>query len=136
MPKPVREDRWSKTWIRDELDDLGGAESYIWRCCIRDPIGTAMAECIKDPDKHFYIDFSYGDSLPAPQMTRRKMDDLFKPIQLPDDEESMEFIALEQELSDDIWHFYTDETEGFEYFRLQVAAATLEEVVEITLDDG
>ena len=57
-----------------------------------------MAECVNDPDKHFYIDFSYGDPLPPPQMTRRKMDDLFKPIQLSDDEKSREIIALEQEL--------------------------------------
>lgn len=135
MPKPVQEDQWSKTWIRDELDDLGGAESYIWRCCVRDPIGIAMADCINDPAKEFYIDFSYGDSLPGPQMTRREMEDLFKPINLPDDEDSRDFFSLVEELSEDIWHFYTNETEGFKYFRFRAVAAPVGELFEI-LDEG
>jgi hypothetical protein len=137
MPKPVREDRWSKTWVRDELDDPEGPDSYIWRRCIRDPIGLAMAESIKDPEKQFYIDFSYGDIDLAPRMTRRRMEDLFRPIRLPDDEDSEEFNSLEQELSEEIYSFYTEETEGSYYFRFQAAAATLSDLSSIEeLSDG
>lgn len=134
MPKPVREDQWSKTWVRDELDDLGGFDSYIWRRCIRDPIGIAMADCIIDPGKEFYIDLSYGDSLPGPQMTRRSMDDLFRPIPLPDDENSRDFFVLEEELSENIWDFYANETEGFKYFKFRAVAAPLLELSEILED--
>lgn len=135
MPEPAQEDQWSKTWIRDELDDLGGPESFIWRRCIRDQIGLAMARCINDSDRDFYIDFSYGDSLSWSQMTRRNMFDLFKPIRLPESEESMEFLRLEAELSETIWDFYAEETEGFKYFKFQAAAVTTDELMEI-LDPG
>jgi hypothetical protein len=127
MPKPVREDSWSKTWVRDELDDPEGSDSFIWKYCIRDPIGLAMADSINDPEKDFYIDFSHGASDVAASMTRRRMEDLFYRIDLPDEVDSEEFNSLKHQLSEEIYYFYTNETEGSYYFRFQVAAVTSED---------
>lgn len=120
MPKPVTDRDWSKTWARDDLQDLGNCESYIWKEAIRSPIELALAEAVLTPEKDFFIDCAYGNG--ESEWIHRKMDDVFKPLRTPASEDDPAFRDLVDDLSEIIWDIYADDSKGYAYFRFRAAA--------------